>query len=283
MVPHELLGVDLVGIDLDGTALNSHRQMTVTTRGAIDLATRTGIGVILITGRPIRECRDLAAQYSLDIELVASNGAASFDASTGTVRRRNGFTSATAQNLVSRLRSCSAGLRLGVIGDDVSALDTGFSEDLARAWCAEPTGSLSAAVANHTPLDPVQKIVAWHPRGRDYAINTVRQADVRAEVSYSGSAFVELTAPGVHKGTALCAAATNRGVSLDRCAAIGDMPNDIPMLQASGVSLAMGNAHIEVFNQALYVLPPQDSHGVAMALHAIVRGAKAPAATGNDH
>lgn len=283
MVPEKLLGVDLVGIDLDGTALNSNRQMTVTTRGAIDLATSTGIGVVLITGRPIRECRDLAAQYDLDIELVASNGAASFDASTDTVRRRSGFTSATAHRLVSRLRCCSAGLRLGVIDDDVSALDMGFPENLARAWRTEPTGSVRQAVARHTPLDPVQKIVAWHPRGLDYAITRIKQADVRAELSYSSSEFVELTAPGVHKGTVLRAAAANRGFSVHRCAAIGDMPNDIPMLQAAGVSLAMGNAHAEVFNHALYVLPSQDTHGVATALHAIVRGAEAPAATGNDH
>ncbi|QGK70006.1 Cof-type HAD-IIB family hydrolase [Allosaccharopolyspora coralli] len=275
-VPDEIPGIDLIGIDLDGTSLNSQRQMTATTQAAIDLTTQIGVDVVIITGRPVRECRDLARQYNLDIELVASNGAATWDAHTGTVLRRDGFTPAWAHQLVSKLRRCSSGLRLGVVDDDVCALDVDFPEDLARSWHMEPTGCVEQAVARHRTSDPVQKIVAWHPDGRDYAITIISQAGVSAELSYSGSEFVELTAPGVHKGSALQTAAAGRGYSLGRCAAIGDMPNDIPMLQAAGVPLAMGNAHPTVFAHATYVLPSQDSHGVAAALHAIIRGAKRP-------
>ncbi|MBE9374749.1 HAD hydrolase family protein [Saccharopolyspora sp. HNM0983] len=86
----------------------------------------------------------------------------------------------------------------------------------------------------------------------------------------------------MNKGAALRAAAADRGYCLERCAAIGDMPNDITMLQTAGVSLAMGNAHPAVFEHATYELPHQDAHGVAIALHAIVRGAKARSALKPD-
>ncbi|WP_344137525.1 HAD-IIB family hydrolase [Saccharopolyspora halophila] len=265
--------MDLVGIDLDGTALNGQRQMTATTRAAISLATHSGVCVIAITGRPVRECRELARLFSLDIDFVGSNGAAVWDARTGAVRRRCGFTSADTYQLVSKLRRCSNEIRLGIVGDDVCALDMGFPEDLARAWHVEPAGCVEEAVIDLQTPDPVQKVVAWHPCGRDHAISLIRQADPSAELSFSGSDFVELTAPGVHKGSALRAvAAENGGCDLGRCAAIGDMPNDIPMLQAAGVSLAMGNAHPSVFAHALYVLPTHDSDGVAAALVAIARG-----------
>jgi hypothetical protein len=48
--------------------------------------------------------------------------------------------------------------------------------------------------------------------------------------------------------------------------AIGDALNDVPMLQAAGVAIAMDNAHPAVKRVAHWVAPSNNDHGVHAAL-----------------
>ena len=61
-----------------------------------------------------------------------------------------------------------------------------------------------------------------------------------------------------------------RAAFLDRIGeeimAIGDALNDVPMLQAAGVAVAMDNAHPEVKLAADWVAPSNNDHGVHAAL-----------------
>lgn len=54
--------------------------------------------------------------------------------------------------------------------------------------------------------------------------------------------LMELHPAGVHKGTALRAAAARLGVDPADTVAVGDDANDLPLLQAAGLGVAMGNA-----------------------------------------
>ena len=57
-----------------------------------------------------------------------------------------------------------------------------------------------------------------------------------------------------------------RGVSLDRCAAVGDSPNDLSMLKVVGTPIAMGNAGAEVKSAACHVAADNGHDGVAEAI-----------------
>jgi HAD superfamily hydrolase (TIGR01509 family) len=59
---------------------------------------------------------------------------------------------------------------------------------------------------------------------------------------------------------------------LDEIAAIGDMPNDIPMLSTAGVGIAMGNANPEVQSIARHVTLSNDEDGFAHAVDAFILG-----------
>ena len=54
---------------------------------------------------------------------------------------------------------------------------------------------------------------------------------------------MEISAPGVTKGSALIELATELGVDATDVIAFGDMPNDLPMLTWAGHSYAMANGH----------------------------------------
>jgi hydroxymethylpyrimidine pyrophosphatase-like HAD family hydrolase len=53
---------------------------------------------------------------------------------------------------------------------------------------------------------------------------------------------------------------------MEQVMAIGDAPNDVGMLQAAGVSIAMDNAHALVKDAADWVAPSNNDHGVHAAL-----------------
>jgi len=56
------------------------------------------------------------------------------------------------------------------------------------------------------------------------------------------------------------------GITKAETGAIGDMPNDLPLFEASGLKIAMGNGDIELKNKADFVTKHIDEDGVAYAM-----------------
>ena len=55
-------------------------------------------------------------------------------------------------------------------------------------------------------------------------------------------------------------------LDLEEIATLGDMPNDVPMFEKSGMSIAMGQAAPEVQAQANFVTASYEDEGFAKAL-----------------
>ena len=91
-----------------------------------------------------------------------------------------------------------------------------------------------------------------------------------AEVSCSQTYYCDITHPLANKGDGIVALCAAIGVPLEETAAIGDMPNDIPMLKRAGVSIAMGQAPAAVTAEADWVSASNDGDGVAKAIERIL-------------
>ena len=88
----------------------------------------------------------------------------------------------------------------------------------------------------------------------------------------SGKGNFEVMLRGVGKAEAVQALAARLGVPMARVVAFGDFDNDVPMLKACGLSVAMGNALPEAKAAARFVTRPHDEAGVAWALERMLRG-----------
>lgn len=82
--------------------------------------------------------------------------------------------------------------------------------------------------------------------------------------------FVNVTKRGVHKGTALVAAAEYLGTNPTSVLAIGDGDNDLPMLAKAGTAVAMGHASDHVKRNAHLVAPSVLDDGLATALRSLI-------------
>lgn len=80
---------------------------------------------------------------------------------------------------------------------------------------------------------------------------------------------VHIKSRGINKGTGLKRLAQLMGISAQDFAAIGDSPNDIEMLKASGFGVAVGNAHPDIKGVANMVTAGEHGAGVAEAIQHI--------------
>ena len=92
----------------------------------------------------------------------------------------------------------------------------------------------------------------------------------RGKASLSQSYYLDVTHADANKGAALRAIADHAGLTLEQMAAIGDMRNDLAMLEIAGLSIAMGNAPDDVRSKADEVTDSNRDEGFANAVHRLV-------------
>ncbi len=92
----------------------------------------------------------------------------------------------------------------------------------------------------------------------------------RAYVTRSQIDFVEVLSPAINKGEALAFVAQRYGATLAETMAVGDAWNDVPLLEAAGIGIAMGSGPPELFARADAVVGDVAHDGVAEAIERYV-------------
>ncbi|HEU0129021.1 MAG TPA: HAD-IIB family hydrolase, partial [Pseudonocardiaceae bacterium] len=147
----------------------------------------------------------------------------------------------------------------------------GFDQFLAEPGYTHPwPGGDSAAAPRDLLLGrPATKmLVRLTNASSDAMAAAVREIlGTELDVTFStGHGLIELSAPGVTKGSGLARLAAERGVSPAEVLAFGDMPNDLSMLEWAGCGVAMANAHPVVLGAADEVTAPNSEDGLALIL-----------------
>jgi Cof subfamily protein (haloacid dehalogenase superfamily) len=89
--------------------------------------------------------------------------------------------------------------------------------------------------------------------------------------TFSSNRYLEFNPSGVDKGSGLRELARITGVPLERTIAVGDSANDLAMVRAAGVGVAVSNATPDVFSAADYRARSSCDDGViAEILHELV-------------
>ncbi|MDE7257223.1 MAG: HAD hydrolase family protein, partial [Clostridia bacterium] len=88
----------------------------------------------------------------------------------------------------------------------------------------------------------------------------------RFDVTCSAKVLIEISPYGETKGAAVKFLSAHYGVPVEKCCAVGDNLNDLPMIEAAGVGVAVGNAVDGLKAAADYVTVTNDEGAVAKVI-----------------
>ena len=89
-------------------------------------------------------------------------------------------------------------------------------------------------------------------------------------MAISGKVWLDVMARDVDKGAALSQLAELIGVPISRTVAFGDYLNDLQMLRAAGIAVAMENAHPQLKEVADIIAPANTDNGVSVVLRRLL-------------
>jgi len=270
----EKMNYDLIALDMDGTVLTSKKVISPRTHEAIQTALDRGKEVIFATGRCPAEMREHFAAYPRMKYAMCLSGAMVQDLRTG-----EALASTTIPKVLAlRVLELEEGLDAMVsvyAGDDVFVEHRrrGNMEYFGCQCFAELYDSCGVWV------DDIRQPVEQYG-DRIYKVNLYchdsdtwnRAGELLKDVSLSYASGIpnnfEISPMGVDKGKGLQLVCAVAGIPLSRAIAVGDEGNDLAMIKAAGLGVAMGNAADEVLAAADAVTADCDHDGVAEVIKA---------------
>lgn len=250
----------LIATDLDGTFLGANAVLLQSNLAAARRAIEEDVVFVIATGRPRRWLDALAKLRDLDPLVISSNGAA-----------------------VSRLASPSPALLHPIEPERALAfaaalppeLEVSFAVEYEYGWGREPgypVGHFSEAdhVASLTELlmvGPIIKVLVrtCHADTHAFSPVAITAADEILQATFSWHdvcGTVELSAPGVTKGTALARLLEEIDVDPANAVAFGDMHNDLGMLELVGRGYVMADADPCLLGRGFTRIGPNDEGAV---------------------
>ena len=97
----------------------------------------------------------------------------------------------------------------------------------------------------------------------------------RVSAARSQPYYLDVTNPKANKGEVVGMFAQLCNIPPSEIATIGDMPNDVLMFKKSGISIAMGNASLDVQKSATFVTASNQEDGFAKAMERLLPSAAA--------
>ncbi len=256
--------------DLDDTLLTRDHRLGEKTLRVLSGLMERGVRVILASGRAAASIRIYSAQIGTTDPIIAFNGAQVIDQRDGSKLYAREIPRDTALEMLAWLKKNGLGYAQVYQGDDwfyeKRCADSEYYERSSGVRGTQ-VASLADAVGTSVPkilavADP--KIIAEIRPQAQEAFRGVLNATT------SCANYLEITAPGADKGSAMEALAQALSLTPDDTICAGDSLNDLPMLRWTHHALTVSNAREEVRREARYLAGSAYEDGVAEYLEKLI-------------
>lgn len=241
----------ILASDLDGTLLNTKGEISRENLEAITALHDSGVAFVPATGRAYSEIPDPLKAHPHIRYIIYSSGVAVYDKESGRRLFSFGMGRAVTEPLFSLLERYDTHVTVREGG--VSYIDAGQTSDAAfehyhmfiphrrvlRRY-GQPKDNLMGWA--HT-LDDIEMICVFFSRDDEYEACKAQLFSMEgitcAEIApYS----IEIVSRNAGKGEALAMLAQLTDTPISQTAAVGDSTNDISMIKAAGLGIAVSNA-----------------------------------------
>ncbi len=263
----------IIFLDLDGTLNNDQKQITEKTASALTEARQQGVTLALASARPspglFRE-RDALGLAEFGGILMSYNGGRIVDAATGGVLFE---TAMDLQQTKSILRFLETLPVTPIVDDGVQFYVTDQNGYKVAYECRNNCMTCAEVpnLANFLSFSPVKILLSAEPEILPAVKMQIAQV-LPGELTVVQTApfYLEVIPTAINKGQGLRDTCRALGIDPKNAVAFGDAENDIPMLLAAGLGIAMGNAADAVRSAADFVTLSNNDDGIAHALKTVV-------------
>jgi Cof subfamily protein (haloacid dehalogenase superfamily) len=274
--------IDLVILDLDGTIIDLFHAGVPTprVRAAIAAVQAAGIPLTVATGRTLDYIRQNLDYLALHYPVVTMHGCLVGDPQSGAIHSESAIPRPLARELLDWV-DASELLTTLYVNDSTgrtqlyqnrlgSPAEETFHDHVfgaARQHCPQ----LATLLATPDAHPPIKFICDNDPQTSVDMFPAFAEAfGGRLYLTRSHPRLIEGMALGVDKGSGLRQLCELLNIDPQRVLAIGDNDNDIPLLQAAGHAVAMGNATPGLKAVADWIAPPIEEDGAAIVLEQLV-------------
>ena len=268
------MNIQLIAIDLDGTTLDSQRNIPAKNLQALQTAINAGIVVVPTTGRVHGSVDARILALSGIRYLICSNGAVVIDRQRRQTLYENLMPAVVAGAVLEILRGEAVCYDVYLDG---RAYTTRQAFDHLEAYGISPA-RIEHVRATRTAVDDLAAFVARAGRDiekinlifrdRDQQRRLTRRIALLEDVVLTCSVpdIVDVNYRGANKGDGLAHLCALLHIPASKVMAVGDGGNDIEMLDFAGCSVAMANAAPAVKHHALFLTGSNDACGLAQAI-----------------
>lgn len=270
----------LIAFDLDNTLLNRKKEVTPETLRVLTRAAELGIEIVPVTGRIWSAVPEAVKSMDFVRYAVTLNGTEVVDVKNGKI-------------LAEALLPVERGITLSHVFDDLGVVYDCIAGGtrFMRQECYDRIDSISDGEWQtkiirglSVPVPDIPEAIAGM-RGVQKMQMYTRDAELRAKLlealpvvfpkmlfTSSVGNNIEVNAPEANKGDGLKILAEYLGLPVRSAMAFGDGLNDLSMIQAAGIGVAMRNACRELLEVADHVTSDCDHDGVAEGIKTFCRG-----------
>lgn len=266
--------VRLIALDLDGTTLDSSKQVSEKNRNAIINAVKNGVHVCIASGRAFDTLPSVVTEIPGIEYAITSNGAAVYEIKDKKCLRSYKLTAESVKTILELTK-------------DMPVTYEAFIEGRAYAgseYIHNPVkfGATKEAIhyiqTTRTLIDDITGFIRQHVDELDSMDIIVKDADMKEKVcdaiyketqdvyiTSSVKQLVEISYKDAGKKSGVKFLADRLGVSKEEIAAFGDADNDKDMIEYAGYGIAVANASTSLKEKADYITLSNDEDGIAYA------------------
>ena len=263
----------LIALDIDGTLLNSRKEILRETGEMVNRAMEAGFHVVLSTGRSFAELEEILDRFPAMHCGICESGALVYDRrQSGPVEVRPIPVDVVRQvadiarrrdvliHIFEHARPVISRRQMAQLED----FQIPYFRPMFERYSLQVEDVLDHCLALEKPS--IEKINLYHR-------NTDAREETRTLLSHlplelvdSEKTSLELSAAGVDKGAGLWTLCAHLGVPVEATVAVGDSYNDAAVLRAAGLAVGMGNSPEPVRRLCDVIVADCDHDGVAEAI-----------------
>lgn len=266
--------IKMVATDIDGTILGKSGEFTEGVKNCIKTMQNEGIHVVVVTGRMFAAAKQIAKRLGLNTPVVAyQGGMVKKSCDSNETLYESCIPKDDVLNIINWAKQNN--VHLNLYSNDILYVEE--DDDIIKRYSTYQNVEYKVSPFENLELENIHKLLAINYNDANLVtewINTCRASMPHLYIVKSTPWFCEFATTTATKACAVNFLKEYWNLSDNEVLTIGDQDNDIELLKAGGISVAMGNGTKGVKAQADYITDTVENDGFVKAMEKFVLGVK---------